>query len=452
MEATIKISRDLEAAHPVIVVGLGATGLSVARYLKSQNVPFTVVDSRVQPPGLRELRALDPDAGFRSGAFDAQFLSTARQLIVSPGVSINDPAISRAHEQGIQIIGDIELFASRVPAPVAAITGSNGKSTVTTLLAEMARQGGASVQAGGNLGTPALDLLAGPQADLYVLELSSFQLETTYNLKPAAAVVLNVTADHMDRYRDCEAYAATKARIYRQAQLRVINRNDPRVMAMTGSGREISFGLDEPTDGHYGLSVNDAETWLVRGRERLLNANLLRIPGRHNIANALAALALGEGMGLEREAMLSVLRTFRGLAHRCQWVARHRDVSWYNDSKGTNIGATLAALQAMSSKVVLIAGGMAKQTDFQTLREAVKGKARAVVLLGRDAHLIEGQIAGVVPVMRANDMLDAVHQAAATARPGDCVLLSPACASFDMYRDYIKRGEAFVRAVRELIA
>jgi len=452
MEAAIQTPWNFESAHPIIIVGLGATGLSVARYLRAQNVPFMVVDSRLHPPGLPALRALDPRIPFRSGAFDAEFLSTAKQLIISPGVSIDEPAISSAYANGIQVIGDIELFASRVTAPVVAITGSNGKSTVTTLLAEMARQAGLSVQAGGNLGMPALDLLGDPQSDVYVLELSSFQLETTFSLQPTAAVVLNVTADHMDRYRDYEAYAAAKARIYRYARICVMNRNDPRVMTMTGAGREISFGLDEPADGHYGLSLKDDEAWLVRGRDRLLNANRLHIPGRHNIANALAALALGEGLGLQPEAMLSALCSFRGLAHRCQWVARHQDVIWYNDSKGTNIGATLAALQAMPGKVVLIAGGLAKESDFKSLREIVKSKARAVVLLGRDAHLIEIQLEGLVPVTNVTDMRAAVHAAAATAQPGDCVLLSPACASFDMYHNYIERGEVFMHAVLELVA
>ncbi len=451
MAVAIQYPEEIVGAYPVIIVGLGATGLSVARHLKTERVPFVVVDSRSHPPGLPALRALDPNIPFLSGAFDAEFLSTAKQLIVSPGVPIDDPAISSAHKKGIQVIGDIELFASQVTAPVAAITGSNGKSTATTLLAEMARQAGWSVQAGGNLGKPALDLLGDPQADLYVLELSSFQLETTFNLQPTAATVLNVTADHMDRYHDYAAYAAAKARIYRHAQFRVVNRNDPTVMAMTGAGREISFGLDEPTGNHYGLVTKDKEIWLVRGRERLINASRLRIPGRHNIANALATLALGEGLGLALDAMLSTLLSFPGLAHRCQWVAHHRGVSWYNDSKGTNIGATLAALQAMPGKVVLIAGGMAKDNDFEPLQEAVKDKARAVVLLGRDAHLIEVQLKGWVPVINVTDMRAAVHQAAVAAQSGDCVLLSPACASFDMYKNYIERGEAFMHSVQELV-
>lgn len=442
-----------ESLQPeTVVLGLGLTGLSVARYLRAQGQPFSVADTRARPPQLEALRRLYPDVPQHLGPFDPDLLARARRLIVSPGVALSEVAIRQALAQGVQVIGDVELFAQAVRAPVVAITGSNGKSTVTALVAQMAERCGLQVRAGGNLGPPALDLLRDPEPELYVLELSSFQLETLHSLSPKAAVVLNLSADHLDRHRDLERYAAIKARIYRGAEHCVINRDDPRALVAAGDRGAISFGLDRPARGHYGLCTRSGEIGLARGAQWLLAGRELRVSGRHNLANALAALALGEAAGLDLAPMLEALRDFAGLAHRTQWVAEHGGVRWYNDSKGTNVGATLAALEGLPGPVVLIAGGVAKGADFTVLRAVVARKARAVVLMGRDARLIAEQLQGAVPLVFARDMGEAVTLAAQQARSGDSVLLSPACASLDMYRDYAQRGEAFVRAVREFIA
>lgn len=433
-----------------LIVGLGKSGLSVARFLARRGEAFAVADSRATPPGAAELAALCPACETAFGAFDAAYFARFRRLIVSPGVAVAEPAIVAARAAGAEIIGDIELFARAVTAPVIAITGSNGKSTVTTLVGEMAAAE-RRVAVGGNLGTPALDLLEGPAPDLYVLELSSFQLETTGSLAPAAATVLNLSADHLDRYDSIAAYAQAKARIYANAAVQVINRDDPVAAALaTGDGRRVSFGLDAPADGGWGLAEIDGEGWLLRGTERVLRADDLRIRGRHNVANALAALALGEAAGLSREAMCRVLRAFPGLPHRSQWVATVRGADWINDSKGTNVGATLAALNGMTAPVVLLAGGLGKDQDFTPLRPALAEKGRALVLFGRDAGLIAQAVGDAVPVVRVDSMEAAVAAAAERVEPGDVVLLSPACASFDMFTGYEERGQRFVALVNAL--
>jgi UDP-N-acetylmuramoylalanine--D-glutamate ligase len=433
-----------------LIVGLGKTGLSCARHLASQGVPLAVTDSRIRPPALAELRESLPDVAVFVGGFDQGAFSAAEQLVVSPGVSLDEPLIRAARARGVPIVGDVELFARAARAPVVAITGTNGKSTVTALVGEMARHVGLRVAVGGNFGPPALGLLEGGEREpeLYVLELSSFQLETTYSLKPAAAVVLNVTPDHLDRHRTLEHYAAAKARIYEGARVRVVNLDDPLVAGMVPAGDAVGFTMYPPEAGQFGLVPRGQEPWLAHGPETLVAASELRLVGRHNLANALAALALGRGVGLPLQPMLQALRRSSGLPHRCQWVASRDGVEWYNDSKGTNVGATLAALQGMPGRVVLIAGGDGKGQDFSPLRAAVQRKARGTVLIGRDARLIEAALGGVVPVEFARDMREAVARAASMARAGDSVLLSPACASFDMYRNYEERGQVFVRAVQ----
>ncbi len=441
-----------------LIVGLGKTGLSCARYLVGHGEQVAITDSRLEPPGLDDLRAEMPDMALFLGGFDQAVFESADRLIVSPGVSIAIPLIEAARAQGAEVIGDIELFARAVQAPVAAITGSNGKSTVTTLLAEMARAAGVQALAGGNLGEPALELLAEP-AQLYLLELSSFQLETTGSLQPQAAAVLNVSPDHMDRYPSLEAYAAAKARILQGARHAVLNADDPLVMAMAASsGAQLwTFSTHAPEgERAFGLRAIEGETWLCRDQQALLAVRDLRIPGRHNQANVLAALALGSALGLELEPMRAAARGFRGLAHRTQFVAEHQGVAWYNDSKGTNLGACLAAIQGLceqpGQKLVLIAGGDCKGAQFGALGPVLADCARAVVLLGRDAD----QIAAVVPegvvAVRVADMDEAVARAAELAAPGDRVLLSPACASLDMYRNYEERGQVFVDAVRRRLA
>ncbi len=443
-------------AHPrTLIVGLGLTGLSCARYLQARDVPVVIIDSRRHPPGLAMLREQMFGVSVVTGGFDPRVFASAERLIVSPGVSIQEPQIRAARERGIEVIGDIELFAREAKAPVAAITGSNGKSTVTALLGEMARRAGGEVAVGGNIGLPALDLLS-DRVELYLLELSSFQLETTRSLRPRVAAVLNISADHLDRYDDVEAYAGVKSTIYDGARIRLFNRDDPRVMAMRGQPRanDLFFTL-QATDSpdRFGVNLQDGEPWLCRGRQALLPVSELRLPGRHNRANALAALALGTALGLPMPAMLEALRNFSGLPHRTQFIAEHAGVRWYNDSKATNVGACIAALEGMAEEVgciVLIAGGQGKDADFSELAAVVERTVRAVVLIGRDAALLEDALAGVVPVVRAADMDAAVARASELARPGDAVLLSPACASFDMFQNFGQRGVAFSNAVRRL--
>ena len=408
------------------------------------------MDSRDTPPGLNELRQELPGLALVLGRFDAGQIERADLLIVSPGVSLKTPVLAAAIAAGKQAIGDIELFARYAGAPLVAITGSNGKSTVTTLLGEMAQYAGQRVRVGGNIGTPALELLQGEAPDLYILELSSFQLETTHSLNPAAAVVLNVSQDHLDRYEGMVEYADAKAGIYAGDGVMVINLDDPVVAGMHRSGRRsIGFTLNKPQDeGQFGLLEHDGQLWLARGSERLLPASRLRLAGRHNIANALAALALGTAVGLPMAAMLAVLPEFIGLAHRCQWVAQTHGVTWYNDSKATNVGASVAAIEGMPGGVVLIAGGQAKGQDFAPLKEAVEQHCRAVVLIGEDAAQIQEALADCVPVTQAGNMADAVGQAKRMAEAGDSVLLSPACASFDMFSGFEERGRQFAAAVR----
>lgn len=435
-----------------LVVGLGVTGISVVRYLHEQGIDVVVVDSREQPPGLDTLQKQYPDVPFYFGAFDEALFTGAQKIIVSPGVPVSEPVIKKAMQQGIQAIGDIELFAIEAKAPIVAITGSNGKSTVTTLVGEMAKHAGLNVAVGGNLGTPALDLL-NDAIELYVLELSSFQLETVNSLKPIAATVLNVSADHLDRYDSFADYIKAKQHIYDDCKAAIINRDDAEVSQMNKGQKLVSgFTLSEPSKDDFGLRVLEGNTWLCKGNQKLIPESELKLGGRHNTANALASLALGEAAGISMDKMLEALREFKGLPHRTQWVAEKNGVIWYDDSKGTNVGATIAAIDGMQvqNKLILIAGGLGKGADFSPLKSAVKNKVRLVVLIGKDAPKIEQAIDGVVPVSYAKDMNDAVHIAADYAEPGDCVLLSPACASFDMFKGYSHRGEMFVQAVEAL--
>lgn len=437
------------AKGKTVVVGLGKTGLSCARYLRRQGLDVVVVDSRAEPPGLETLQKELPEVPFIPGKFDGCMLSQAAMLVVSPGVALEQHAIAEAMAAGVPAIGDIELFARAVTAPVVAITGSNGKSTVTTLVYEMALVAGRDVRVGGNLGTPALELLGEHEPDLYVLELSSFQLETTSSLKAAAATVLNVSQDHLDRYRDMDAYTEAKHRVFIGAKTWLINVDDPVVgsWCQPNSGC-LRFGLGTPaTRFDFGVRESDGKRWLARGEELLMPVSELKIAGMHNVANALAALALGDAVGLPMDAMCAALRQFRGLAHRCQWVAEENSVTWFNDSKATNVGAAVAAITGMPGKVVLIAGGEGKGQDFSPLRPAMAAKGRAVILIGRDASQIKAALGDIVPTTFAANLGEVVSQARALAQPGDAVLLAPACASFDMFSGYEDRGEQFVQAV-----
>jgi len=437
-----------------LVVGLGETGLSVARYLSRQGVPVAIVDSREQPPGLERLRTeLPDDVALFLGEFNAGAFERAQQIVISPGVSMQEPQIAAAVARQVPVIGDIELFAQTATAPVIAVTGSNGKSTVVTLLGAMARRAGLDVRVGGNIGTPALELIKDEEPDLYVLELSSFQLETVHSLQPRAAVVLNVCADHMDRYHDLQAYAAAKQSIFRQAALQVFNLDDPVVAALVDrTCPHVGFTRQRPAANDYGLAEIDAATWLVRGESRIMPVSSIRMTGQHNLMNALAALALGEAAGIPLHNMIETLAEFQGLPHRMQYVAEQGRVRWFNDSKGTNVGATLAAIEGFDEKLVLIAGGDGKGADFTPLATAMQRKGRGAVLIGKDAALLESVLRAVVPVRHAADMPEAVRLAAEMSCPGDCVLLSPACASTDMYRNFEARGDAYVQAVQEYLS
>ncbi len=468
MNAQLNMMAEIENMYglrsvPTLIVGLGVTGLSCVRFLAQLGMPLAVTDDRKNPPGAELLSNEFETVAVSLGGFDEKLFQWAQRLVVSPGVSIDEPLIAAARARGVEVVGDIELFMQAANAPVIAITGSNGKSTVVTLLGEMAKTAGKDVRVGGNIGTPALNLLMDAEPDFYILELSSFQLETTQSLNTLVSVVLNVSPDHMDRYRDLSHYTLVKQRVYQGEGVMLINRDDVAVVAMAKNDNQIesdqighqsflSFGLDKPINDNFGCVVSDGNLWLAQGKTLLLPVSELRLAGKHNQANILAALALGSVMKLSMDAMLSALKSFTGLPHRTQWVAKIAGVNWYNDSKGTNVGATLSAIQGLSEPLVLIAGGQGKGADFMPLRTAVKNKVRAVVLIGEDAPQIEHVLTGVVPIAHAADMAEAVKQAQVLAQQGDSVLLSPACASFDMYTGYAARGDAFVQAVHGLQA
>ncbi len=447
-----RTSRNAQSGRTV-VVGLGRTGMACARYLQSRGVEFAVTDSRAAPPEAAALRQLAPDADVAFGGFDMALLDGATEIVASPGVSLREPFLERAAARGVSIVGDIELFAREARAPIAAITGTNGKSTVTTLVTHMADSAGKRVLAGGNLGRPALELLEEPAPELYVLELSSFQLDTTQSLRPAAATVLNVSPDHMDRYDTLADYAASKARIFANCDAAIVNLDDPLVREMGHAARKvIGFSLlKDPAAAYYALEQDD-DVILMNGREAMVKLSELRIAGLHNAANALASLAMADALGLDRAACLKALREFSGLAHRSQWIADIDGVRYIDDSKGTNVGATLAAVAGMPGSLVVIAGGQGKGQDFAPLAPAFRGKVRHVVLLGQDAKAIAAALADVATLEFAPDMPQAVRLAARAARRGETVLLSPACASLDMFRDYAHRGDVFAAAVRGLQA
>ena len=442
-----------------IVVGLGKSGMSLVRFLARQGVPFAVVDTRANPPELATLKAQFPQVEVRCGALGVDFLCRASELYVSPGLPLATPELQAAAAQGVKLSGDIDLFVRHAKAPLVAITGSNAKSTVTTLVGEMAAAAGKRVAVGGNLGTPALDLLA-DDVELYVLELSSFQLESTERLNAEVATCLNVSDDHMDRYSGLESYHLAKHRIFRGARQVVVNRQDPLSRPLIADQVPCwSFGLDKPDFKSFGILEADGEKFLAFQFDRLLPVRELKIRGAHNQANALAALALGHAVGLPLAPMLETLRRFAGLAHRCQWVRERAGVTFYDDSKATNVGAALAAIDGLGAeiagKLLLIAGGDGKGADFAPLRASVARYCRAVVLLGRDAELIAAALKdadgrGVVPLLRVATLDEAVQRCAELAESGDVVLLSPACASLDMFKNFEERGRLFARAALEL--
>lgn len=439
----------------VVVVGLGDTGLSALRWLKRQGAQLSVADSRESPPNLDVLKTEFPSIKAYAGIFKPSWFSHADLLVVSPGVSLSEPEIKAVIARGVPVIGDVELFAQyrNKNAKVMAITGSNGKTTVTTLVGEMCKSAGLKTIVAGNIGLPVLDALDMETPDVYVLELSSFQLETTTSLVVDAATMLNLSEDHMDRYTSLQDYAIAKARIFYNAKLQVLNRDDAWSMLMARPKlAQVTFGLSESGDQtSYGLKQFGGETWLCEGEKELINLDDMQIVGLHNAANAMAATALCRGIGVDYSPIIQTLYNFKGLPHRVEWVANIDNVDYYDDSKGTNVGATCAALAGFAQKVVLIAGGDGKGQDFSPLKEAVQSNARAVVLIGRDAPIIERVIMQTgIPIYQAHDLPEAVNIAQKVANKDDAVLLSPACASFDMFKNYVHRAEVFVAAVHAL--
>ena len=442
-------ARKTAATGKDLVLGLGATGLSIARYLQRNDGDAMFYDSRDEPPGIDELKDIFPDAKVVLGS--NRLPGKIDRVIASPGIADNDELLVKARKKKLEVISDIELFARDATAPFVAVTGSNGKSTVTTLVYHMCRADGRTVLAGGNLGEPALDLLGEDTPDIYVLELSSFQLQRTQTLPAEVAVLLNVSPDHLDWHADEDEYRRAKYRVYSEAHAAVVNRADETAVdAVKHIDNTISFGLDEPEDGQFGIRRDDDEVYLARGETLLIEVSDMRMVGLHNQANALAALAAGELLCLDMGPMLQVLTEFPGLSHRMQFVARRGAVNYINDSKATNVAAAVASIQSIDGSLVLVAGGEGKGGNFSELAAALEGKLRAAVLLGTDAEAIADAIDTVMPVYFARDMDDAVCQAAAYAESDDTVLLAPACASFDQFANYGARGDAFSSAVEAL--
>lgn len=450
----------------VLVLGLGETGLSIVRWLSAQGAKIRAADSRNNPPGLELLKKEFPQVDLRCGIFRSDLADGIELIAISPGVPLSDPFVARAMAHGMPVVGDIELFAQNLPQKkypkIIAITGSNGKTTVTSMVGAMCNAAGKETLVAGNISPAVLDVLTqrgGRHPEIWVLELSSFQLEATFSLNTDAATVLNISEDHMDRYQNMGEYIAAKERIFRasgQGGVQVLNRDDPDSYAMGLLERKhITFGVNAPigSDVDWGIEVDGEDTWLVQGENRVMNANELKVKGLHNISNALAALALCSAIDLPLKPLLGALRKFKGLPHRVEEVAKIGEVIYYDDSKGTNVGATIAAMTGLGSKSVVILGGDGKGQDFSPLEPAVAKHARAVVLIGRDAGKIAEALQNCdVLMLQASDMNEAVRIAAEQAKQGDAVLMSPACASFDMYRNYVHRAEAFVSAVRALEA
>jgi len=451
-EKTITMN-ETNLHYDAVIVGLGKTGLSCVRYLINQGLNIAITDSRNKPPELSTLKNEYASIPVYLGEISAEILLASDQIILSPGVSLDNEAVKQAIEYGIPVFGDIELFCQQAKAPIIAISGSNGKSTVTTLLAEMTSKAGIRTCVGGNLGTPALELLDDDIPDLYVLELSSFQLETTFSLSAHASVVLNVSPDHMDRYSNLNEYADAKRKIYSGKGLMIINQDDELVRAMADDSRQlIYFSLTVPDKNNLGIVTDKGEVWLCQGNNKIIKRSELGIKGEHNVANALAAMALASSVNVPNNVMTDTLKSFTGLEHRCQWVAKNNNVSWYNDSKATNVGACIASIKGLCDlgKIILIAGGDSKGADLSSLKPVIKQYVKKVLLLGVDANKLADVMGSEVAYEFVANMDEAVNLASDIADPGDLVLLAPACASLDMYENYQQRGDAFVSAVNAM--
>ena len=445
-------AHSFDASSPTtLVYGLGGTGLSLARYLKRRGEHALFLDSRREPPGIDELEQVLPGADIMLGRLDERKLSGVSRIVVSPGIPEHDELLARLRATGVRIVSDIDLFVGDCTAPFVAITGSNGKSTVTSLVALMCEQAGVRALPGGNLGKAALDLLADEPPEYYVLELSSFQLQRTHRLPSRVSVLLNVSPDHLDWHRDEDEYLAAKRRIFDEAESLVFNRDDASTKPSGDDNRaSISFGLGRAPAGHFGIIEVDGEAHLALGEDALIPVRQVALVGRHNYANALAAMAVGKLIGLPFEPMLEALRVFDGLPHRMQFVREIDGVRYINDSKATNVGAAIAAVHSVDGPVVLLAGGQGKGGDFDALATAVAPKLKGVAVFGEDSEKLEAAFDGMCKVFPVADLSAAVEIAHSIAAPGDTVLLAPACASFDQFANFPARGDAFCRLVREL--
>ena len=442
-----------------VIVGLGSTGLSCAKYFASKGKPYKVVDNRDDPPGLTELIEQFPATEYEVGGFFLDTFKNARELVVSPGVSLNTSEIVAARCAGVPVTGDIDIFSKLVTTPIIGITGSNGKSTVVSILAEILKKAGKKYGLGGNLDganfKPALDLLGEGKKDFYVLELSSFQLETTEKLSAEVAAILNLSPDHMDRYETIEEYHRAKLRVFNGCKQVLINRDDDYSYPQKKLGLPVwDYGFSRPGANGLGLLEEDGDQYLAFQFEKLVSVNELKVFGQHNIKNVLAAAGLAMSLGIDMKYIRAAIKEFEGLPHRCQWVANIRGVEFYNDSKGTNVGATMAAVeglgQIISGHILLIAGGLSKGADFRPLVQMINRWGKEVILIGQDAVEMAAKFDNDIQTYFANDMQDAVSVALEHAAPGDAVLLSPACASFDMFQNFQERGQAFIQSVGRL--
>lgn len=435
-----------------LVIGLGPTGLSSIRFLMSKNIPVIVADSRAYPPKWEECQKEFPTMEIYCGKFSEAVFAKADVIVVSPGVSLDEPCIASCIEKNIPVIGDVELFARHATAPIVAITGSNGKTTLTTLMGELIQNAGYKTIVCGNIGLPVLDALMQPVPDYYVVELSSFQLDTTYSLRAKTAVVINVSPDHMDRYSTFAAYSASKQRIYHNCEYAIVNADEPDSwMDLAFKNKPIAFTLSKPEKNAWGVSAIDDALFLMHGSDPVIRVSDLILQERHNCQNILAALAMGSALQLPMETMLQTLRHFSGLPHRCQLVKTMDGVAYYNDSKATNVGAAIAAIESMGQhkrgRLILLAGGDSKRVALIPLQLPVKKYVSHVILFGKDADLLQQVLEGVTQIIRVNQLREAVVEAKKIAQPGDIVLLSPACASLDQYENYAARGKDFIEAV-----
>ncbi|MDC1311618.1 UDP-N-acetylmuramoyl-L-alanine--D-glutamate ligase [Burkholderiales bacterium] len=448
----------------VLVLGAGKTGLSIVRWFAGKGVTVVLADSHSDAPGIAQIRQEFPKMTIYTGPFNDCIFTDVDMVVSSPGVPLKEIPLQKLKKSGVPVIGDVEIFlrenVRQRGGNVIAITGTNGKSTVTQMVESVLNACGLDVVAVGNIGIPVLDVLVQIELglrempDVFVLELSSFQIDTTYSFQYDASVVLNVSEDHLDRYRDFEAYMQSKFRIYSGRGAKVVNRDDLMILNATSDLNEvITFGLSPPdTDRSWGVSEIAGDQWIVRGQQQICRCRDLRVPGAHNVCNALAAFALCSTLVCVNEAAVKGLLSYEGLDHRMQWIADVSGVRFYNDSKATNVSATAAAISGMPTRCVLLLGGQSKKQTFDALVDLIRQKVRAVVLIGQDAKLIrQGIESSGVTIFEASDLKSAVRIASRVAEPGEIVLFSPACASFDMFENYAHRGDVFADAVRSLV-